>query len=211
MDTAILDPIENRLPGGLHQHLGVYQNEVLRQADKEYRAWDRDGRQPGDGARRAEHLRAVASVVRERVAPGLRRLAADGVQLTSPDGTPIDFAAAADFYGQHGAAVLEKVAAEMGGAPRPNLAADAGSLLSYFDAHPNARDNLVSLADLADATGWDTPRLHAAVQALRQSGQVSAVSAEGRHGITARERAAMLPPDAEGEHGLLHISRRANP
>lgn len=63
--------------------------------------------------------------------------------------------------------------------------------------------NLVSLADLKDATEMSKERLHATVQQLRKDGVLTGSRPEGRHGITPREREAML---RDGDDQILYVS-----
>lgn len=80
-------------------------------------------------------------------------------------------------------------------------------LAGAFAAHKGAKHNLVSLADLKDATGLSVPELHAAVNHLRREGVLTGSGAEGRHGIGARERAAAIP-GRDGEHPVANVSVR---
>jgi hypothetical protein len=94
---------------------------------------------------------------------------------------------------------LEMVRGAATRASRVYPASDQPTLAKAFAAHAGARHNLVSLADLKDATGWSTQRLHNAISDLQRRGILTLTGIEGRHGITPREREAAI---AEGQ-GLL--------
>lgn len=85
---------------------------------------------------------------------------------------------------------------------------DSGSVASAFQKLDRNGHNQVSLADLADETGMDTKTMHDVVNDLRRKGILSGQGAEGHHGLSAREKAAMIPPIDQFDQGVLYVSVR---
>lgn len=92
--------------------------------------------------------------------------------------------------------------------PEILIEGNSEELLNYFDKHPDSDYNLVNIADLRDMSGWDVEKLHNAIKDLRKKGLITLTSAEGRHGITPREREVLMEPEDPSEGKLLFIGRR---
>jgi hypothetical protein len=91
--------------------------------------------------------------------------------------------------------------APAGGSPEANQAAVAHAVRQLAAKH----SGLIHLADLADATGLPREQLHAAVQALRRRGALTATPAEARHGQSERDRAAGFH---ENDQLMAYVSPR---
>jgi hypothetical protein len=66
--------------------------------------------------------------------------------------------------------------------------------------------NFVSLVELRRALPWDRPTFDAELRKLRLAGRYTLSAAEGRHGISAQEKAAGMVEDGAL---LLYVSRAA--
>lgn len=81
--------------------------------------------------------------------------------------------------------------------------------LAHLTKHINSMNsnNFAHLADLQTATGWSKEDLHKAIHHGRQQGVITLTSAEGRHGISDRDREhGIIEKDSGGasdEHGRL--------
>lgn len=89
-------------------------------------------------------------------------------------------------------------------AAKPEVTTD--TIRQAWDKLPGAKDNLVSLADLQDALGVDTPTLHRLVNDLRRKGVLTAQNLEGRTGTQAekdRLKAAGIP---DGQNTIGYVA-----
>lgn len=82
---------------------------------------------------------------------------------------------------------------------------DRQSVLSAVDRQAGS-GGMASLRDLAQHLGWDIPRLHAAVNALRQSGELTGQALEGRGGTDPEVRRHAIPEP--GGTNVSHVGRR---
>jgi hypothetical protein len=87
---------------------------------------------------------------------------------------------------------------------KPEVTTDA--IRQAWDKLPGAKDNLVSLADLQDALGVDTPTLHRLVNDLRRKGVLTAQNLENRTGTQSekdRLKAAGIP---DGQNTIGYVA-----
>ncbi|TXH54760.1 MAG: hypothetical protein E6Q97_10175 [Desulfurellales bacterium] len=89
-------------------------------------------------------------------------------------------------------------------AAKPEVTTD--TIRQAWGKLPGAKDNLVSLADLKDALGVDTPTLHRLVNDLRRKGVLTAQNLENRTGTQAekdRLKAAGIP---DGQNTIGYVA-----
>jgi hypothetical protein len=89
-------------------------------------------------------------------------------------------------------------------------AADKAALLAAVD-RTAGKGGMASLKDLAAHLGWDTPRLHAAAQALRRSGELTGQAIEGRGGVHEDLRRHAIPEPGGPPIGYVGRKEGATP
>lgn len=111
MDTRILDQL---LTSGAAGKVGIGYNEFLRQADVGMDDWRSGLKRAGDRKMLESRLSTTEKRIRNELVPGLRKLAAEGVQPKDPLGNPIDLNTVADWYEKQGVGLIDELRREAG-------------------------------------------------------------------------------------------------
>jgi len=129
---------------------------------------------------------------------------------------------AASRYGIHDAntkqvarALMQQLKEEQAGPAKPTVPASTpksapsvSGLATAFRDLDSKGFNQVSLDKLAEKTGYTPEQLHGVVRDLIKKGVLSGQGPEGRHGLSDRERRAMIPSQGPHDPGVLYVSVR---
>jgi hypothetical protein len=100
-----------------------------------------------------------------------------------------------------------------GGPPAVGTAAANAHLVQHLTTLGGTGGGLVHLGDLHTATGWSRQDFEVAMQGARRAGMVTLSGAEGRHGVTERDKASAIyekdPVTGRADSMLLYASLRS--
>jgi hypothetical protein len=101
----------------------------------------------------------------------------------------------------------------VGGPPAVGTAAANAHLVQHLTTLGGTSGGLVHLGDLHAATGWSRQDFEVAVHGARRAGMVTLSGAEGRHGVTERDKASAIyekdPVTGRADSMLLYASLRS--